>query len=178
MVFTDSPTDAPTTYEPTETPTSEPSKSPSEKTHEPTLSPSTSRPSKSPSRRPTQVPTFLSCTIQAGDDTRIPCPSGQFCQLENGSCRAKSLFWNGVCAPIPEMCSQVMDPVCTCDGVTYSNACEAHSAHENVISDGRCDTDTPTSSPDQSTSSPTRSPTPGPSPSPITPSPEVHHLMS
>jgi hypothetical protein len=45
----------------------------------------------------------------------------------------------GVCAPRPEVCIEIFQPVCGCDGQTYSNACVASVAGVSVDPAGTCD---------------------------------------
>jgi len=44
----------------------------------------------------------------------------------------------GTCAEKPEVCSDEYNPVCGCDGQTYSNACQAAASGTSVISEGEC----------------------------------------
>ncbi len=44
----------------------------------------------------------------------------------------------GTCALRPEICTMDWDPVCGCDGVTYSNACHAARAGQNILIYGPC----------------------------------------
>lgn len=67
----------------------------------------------------------------------IPCEGGQYCQFPTGTCFFADHF--GVCQPIPDACPLIFDPVCGCDGVTYSNACFAAIAQVSLNHEGPCD---------------------------------------
>jgi len=44
----------------------------------------------------------------------------------------------GTCAPRPDVCSTVVDPVCGCNSETYNNSCEAHAAGVDIQYTGVC----------------------------------------
>jgi hypothetical protein len=62
------------------------------------------------------------------------CASGQFCKRPDGTCGDVA----GTCTPIPTTCPAIVDPVCGCNGTTYSSACVADAAGVTVQSDGPC----------------------------------------
>lgn len=65
-----------------------------------------------------------------------PCPAGQYCDFPDNACGAAD--GPGTCAPRPENCAAVFDPVCACDGQTYSNLCAAAMAGVDVVHAGEC----------------------------------------
>ncbi len=69
----------------------------------------------------------------------LRCPATQFCNgLSTGLCPGPAQF--GVCATKPQVCTDIFDPVCGCDGETHGNACEASAAGVAVSSKGACET--------------------------------------
>ncbi|MFL2935555.1 MAG: Kazal-type serine protease inhibitor family protein [Myxococcota bacterium] len=61
------------------------------------------------------------------------CGAGNFCERDPLSCAGP-----GTCEALPEACMEIYDPVCGCDGVTYSNSCYATIAGTGVAQLGEC----------------------------------------
>lgn len=83
----------------------------------------------------------LSCTCACAPRLGLPCGGGtgqgcglgEYCQTADGDCPAE-----GVCAEVPRLCTLQYMPVCGCNGVTYSNACEAAASGVAVAASGQC----------------------------------------
>lgn len=74
------------------------------------------------------------------------CESGQFCKLKEGECLMQTYSFapiEGVCADKSEECAEYAQPVCGCDGKTYSNPCFADAAGVSIASQGFCQSDPP-----------------------------------
>ena len=77
------------------------------------------------------------CGQACGTIAGIVCENEhEFCLFQPGQCLVDDD--EGVCTPIPEACPENWDPVCGCDGVTYSNECFAHEARMSIDHDGPC----------------------------------------
>ncbi len=58
----------------------------------------------------------------AGPDDPL-CLNGEFCKFDEGECETADAM--GICTVIPGGCDDNLQPVCGCDGETYSNECFA-----------------------------------------------------
>jgi Kazal-type serine protease inhibitor domain len=74
------------------------------------------------------------CPQEGGD-----CGSAQYCKFPMGdACGVSGAA--GTCTTRPQVCSDLAQPVCGCDGNNYGNSCEANGAGTDVAYDGMCTT--------------------------------------
>jgi hypothetical protein len=76
------------------------------------------------------------CTSTPCDDTGQDCGADEYCELPVGVCGNADA--NGTCQPRPDGCIEIFQPVCGCDGQTYSNDCFARMAGASISSEGEC----------------------------------------
>lgn len=92
---------------------------------------------------PLPVISEVKCEVGFAADPDNNCKGeGEYCHLETGVCTEKSGIHNGYCLVKPDMCAEIYQPVCGCDGEDYGNACAASSAGISVSRSGTCVDDT------------------------------------
>jgi len=83
------------------------------------------------------------CETGAAADPNNSCQGeGEYCYLKEGVCNDKSGIHSGYCQVKPDLCAEIYDPVCGCDGNDYSNACAASSAGVSISRSGTCEDST------------------------------------
>merc|ERR1719282_96533 len=76
----------------------------------------------------------IGCLAQLECSQDTDCQANEFCNRDYG-CDASV----GACMVVPEICMEIYQPVCGCDGRTHGNPCSAYSARVSVATDGECD---------------------------------------
>jgi hypothetical protein len=77
------------------------------------------------------------CEDKGECSARVECPKGTYCDYgERQSCGRKGE--TGICIAQPRACPDIWDPVCGCDGRTYSSDCHAAAAGVDVDHAGEC----------------------------------------
>lgn len=67
----------------------------------------------------------------------IHCAADEYCDYANNQCGIAD--GAGTCKPRPEVCTDIYQPTCACDGKVYSNECDAASHGVDVSANGSCE---------------------------------------
>ena len=75
------------------------------------------------------------CGPPCGGADDPPCVESAFCEYPTGMCGPGL---PGECVEVPIDCPDLWDPVCGCDGMTYSNDCDRQSSRAQLRHRGPC----------------------------------------
>jgi hypothetical protein len=70
------------------------------------------------------------------------CAANEFCEYPEGTCGLGANPELVTCTEKPDLCFEIYDPVCGCDGMTYGNDCVRASAGVSLDYIGECESET------------------------------------
>lgn len=77
-------------------------------------------------------------TTDCGGFAGNTCEANEYCTYEPSQ-MCGGTDGSSICQPRPEVCDLSYDPVCGCDGMTYSNACVANAAGAGLYAYAACE---------------------------------------
>lgn len=74
---------------------------------------------------------------ECGGIDDVPCGIDRYCSYAVGGCATDGAL--GECSDMPTACTEIYQPVCGCDNLTYANACFAAADGVSVLAEGTCE---------------------------------------
>jgi len=81
--------------------------------------------------------TLIACPKPCGGEAGDTCSNDEYCDYAVGELCGQADA-QSQCLGRPDLCLDNYEPVCGCDGITYSNFCAANAAGFGVMSEGEC----------------------------------------
>lgn len=75
--------------------------------------------------------------VVCGGFAGAACPPDEFCDFARNTCGTADQ--TGTCRARPDGCGDIFQPTCGCDGIVYSNPCDANAAGVDTSDVGGCE---------------------------------------